>query len=81
MSNDTAAAPSPAAEVSIEDVQQQTLKAIGDAIASNEHERAHCLAETYEALVRAQTMDHQAMRVAAERALRQLAQAREGATA
>lgn len=80
MSNETAAA-APPAEVSIEDVKRQTLAAMQEAVKAGDHEKAHCLAEAHESLVRAQTMDHQAMRVAAEGALRQLAAARKGAIA
>lgn len=74
MSNEQPAAA--AAEVRIDEVQQRTLRAIQAAVDAGDHERAHCLAETYESLVRATTMDHQAMKVAAERALRQLEAAR-----
>lgn len=76
MSNDSAGTAATAPQVSIADVQRRVLEAVQTAVKNEQPEQAHCLAETYETLVRAQTMDHQAMRVAAERALRQLEEAR-----
>ena len=50
-------------------------------VAAGDNDGAHCLAATYEALTHASTMDHAAVKAAAERALRQLQDARARASA
>jgi hypothetical protein len=67
--------------VSLQDVKQQTLEALKRAIDAGDNDGAHCLAATYEALTHASTMDHAAVKAAAERALRQLEDARARASA
>jgi hypothetical protein len=74
MSN--AVEPATKPEISIQDVQRTTLQQLQHALENGQHEAAHCLAETYEVLVHAETMEHHAVRAHVERALRQLEAAR-----
>jgi hypothetical protein len=81
MSNDnqphaTAGPADPADPVAIETVMQETLDKLREALQRGNAEDAHCLADTYETLVRAETQQHVAVRAYAERALRQLHEVR-----
>jgi hypothetical protein len=76
MGNNEAGAP---AEVRVEEVQQQTLRALQEALDRGDNDAAHCLAGTYESLVHAETMEHHAVRAHVERELRRLEVARSGA--